>query len=254
MKNILTHAAIVAVVAVSAVVVDRNLQPGQAHRSPDAGQGAGAGVSRTIAEEGSAPTGRMRAVKAKGNSDADYFDLQSKPFAVTQTKAGFSWTEEDGLDPAVVRVLATNSEQEKALLEEQVFTKKRQLIYADAAFSENARKVFEGETEKITLPGFDGQTFEVTIDHTRAIDASSVSGSFTGRIKGALESQVIAAADNDYWSIGIDLDGKHYQIQTRQPGEWHINDIDINKAIAHHGPCGTTGERSPDSVGTPALQ
>ena len=251
MKSLLPHAIIVCLVIGLSVAIDSYLSGNDTAQTVST-TSEGSSKSKASAFSPTEPaTARARPVKAEPDPETIYWELEPQPFEPVKTNAGFSWTAEDGRQPEIIRKLSTNPEMASALEEENTFTSRRQLIYAPADFGEKAQKIYSGEATEITLPGFDGETFKVSIDHITPIDTLNVSGSFTGKIEGATESVVVAASDNDIWSIGIDIDGKHYQIQSRSQGEWIINDVDLHKANQHHGPCGISGDRTTDSVGSP---
>lgn len=251
MKSIIYHCAIVCAVAGLVFILDQ----GQAKAASVPAKGA----ERT---ETSNVTATKPVVvsnnKAQSREQAEplpeetvYYDRKPRPFQVAKTSEGFEWTAENGLDPSVTKELSLNSEMEKALTDEGLFTYRRQLIYPPAGFADTARQVLGGDLEEVTLPGFDGETFKVLIDDTHTIDLDQVSGSFTGTIEGATESLVVAASDKDHWSIGIDVDGQHYQIQNRGHGEWILSDLDVAGLTHAAGACGAADARTTDSVGSP---
>ncbi|MEM9237353.1 MAG: hypothetical protein AAGB14_11285, partial [Verrucomicrobiota bacterium] len=138
-----------------------------------------------------------------GDQPARYWTRTRKPFKAAVEKAGFSWTNEDGTRPEVMRTLANNEVMLRSLEVENASIIRRQLIYAPEDFGELAREIYLDREDRLSLPGFDGELFPVVVRKVVPHDTPEVSGGFIGQIDGIEDSSVVAASERDHWSIGI---------------------------------------------------
>lgn len=206
-------------------------------------------LEQVYTEQSGAPEGK----EYTDHMGTHHWHRQAKPFQVTQQKGHFGWTAEDGLRPEIIRKLANNSEQVISLENENPYTLKRQLVYLDPAFTPQAQAMLDGKQTTITLPGIDGETFSVNINHREhdQVDPSlPVSGAFRGTIEGQGQSVVEGGAFENNWSVGIRTgDGRAFEVLQRGPGEWIISQVDPAAMAAAMDPCGT--DHAPTDVGSP---
>ena len=206
-------------------------------------------LKQVYTEDSGAPAGQ----EYTDHMGTHHWHRIARPFKVTQQKGHFGWTAEDGLRPDVIKTLANNSEQVISLENEAPYTLKRQLVYLDPAFTPQAQAMLDGKQTSITLPGLDGETFTVNINHREhdQVDPSlRVSGAFRGTIEGQGESVVEGGAFENNWSIGIRTgDGRGFEVLQRGPNEWIISQIDTAAMAAAMDPCGT--DHAPNDVGAP---
>ncbi len=202
----------------------------------------------------SSSTDRKQTAQLENGDNITWWKRKPRPFPVTHTSAtGFQWTNIAGKEEAILKELANNTEMLKALKEENVWVKRRQLVYTPASFSTDAKKIYQDELDTIVIPAFDGKELTLVVEPEAIYpqNIETVSGGFAAKIKGVDDSSVIAASENDTWSIGVQDGETHYQIETREPGEWLLTEIDLAEMHKHIGPCLTGAGNSDDAVGTP---
>ncbi len=175
-----------------------------------------------------------------------HWERELKPFPVVKQSERFEWTAVDGRSPEAIQLLANNSDMVEALTHTNLWTKRRQLIYVNPEFANQAQAIYQNERTEIILPGFDGEEFLVKIDSATNF-GDPVTGSFTGTVDGFHDANVVAGSDLNYWSIGIDFEDRHYQIENREEGEWMISEIDLAAMNSHVEPCQV--KRTVDDVG-----
>lgn len=152
-----------------------------------------------------------------------------RPFAVAKETATHQWTTEDARDTNVIRRLAHNDLEYQRMAEENARIQRRQLVYRkDTAAAVMQRARASGETVKqLTLPGFDGQELQFTIDRAD-LAPSWQSGTFTGRLAGKLNSMVTVAFKfgRESFTVLSPDDGIYLQAWPREPGELIITSFD----------------------------
>lgn len=199
-------------------------------------------------------TNLERAATHENGDNITWWERQPRPFPVTHTSSsGFQWTDTASKDEAVLKQLANNTEMLKSLKSENAWVKRRQLVYTPASFSTDAKKIYQNELDTIIIPAFNGMELTLEIDPEAVYpqNIETISGGFVAKIKGIAESNVIAASENDTWSIGVQIGDVHYQIETREPGEWLLTEVDFVEMNKHVGPCLTGAGHSDDTVGPP---
>ena len=152
-----------------------------------------------------------------------------RPFAVAKETMTHQWTTEDARDTNVIRRLAHNDLEYQRMAEENARIQRRQLVYRkDTAAAVMQRARASGETVKqLTLPGFDGQELQFTIDRAD-LAPSWQSGTFTGRLAGKLNSMVTVAFKfgRESFTVLSPDDGIYLQAWPREPGELIITSFD----------------------------
>lgn len=178
--------------------------------------GAGPGQSATNANTGPT-TPPLRA------------GFRLRPFAATNESTVHQWTSEDGMAPDVIEQLAHNELEYQRMIEENSRIKRRQLVYrkdTSAALMQRARLSGESVTQ-LTLPGFDGQEFQIDIDRAD-LEASKQSGTFTGRLTDKPNSLVTLAFKfgREAFTVLSPEDGLFLQGHPREPGEIIVTSFD----------------------------
>ena len=166
-----------------------------------------------------------------------YYELESRPFEVTQSTGNFEWTAADGKSPEVMRILATNPANLGQLTDQNEWTDKRQLVYLTENFKRQADKVFQGKAKSITIPGFDGEELEVSVNMLDFVENGEAS-SFEGTLKDYPDVYVDAARIDGIWAISYSNPGDKflYDYISRQDGELIMNRLDADaQALATHG-------------------
>jgi hypothetical protein len=163
-----------------------------------------------------------------------------RPLAVSQATATHQWTKDDATDPEVIERIAHNPDEFVRMVEENDRIKRRQLVYRQetaAAIVQNARATGE-PVRRLTLPGFNGQEIEVEVTGSD-LAFSGLSGTFTGRLPGKLQSIVTLAFKNnrEAFSISSPEDGLYLEAEPREPGEVIVKAID--PATYATGQCGS---------------
>ena len=163
------------------------------------------------------------------NSSSTSSNFQLRPFAVVKETARHQWTDENGRDTNVIRRLAHNDLEYQRLVEENPRIQRRQLVYRnDTAAAVLQRARLSGEpVQQLTLPGFDGQEFQVTIERAD-LEPSKQSGTFTGQLAGKPGSMVTLAFKfgREAFTIVSPEDGTFLQGHPREPGELIITSFD----------------------------
>ncbi len=165
-----------------------------------------------------------------------YYELESRPFEVTQSTGNFEWTAADGKSPEVMRILATNPSNLGQLTDQNEWTDKRQLVYLTENFKRQADKVFEGKVKSIAIPGFDGEELEVSVNTVGSVE-SGETFFFEGTLKDNPNVYVDAARTDGIWAISYTKPGDKflYDYISRQDGELIINRLDADaQALAIH--------------------
>ena len=155
--------------------------------------------------------------------------FQLRPLAVARETATHQWTAEDARDTNVIRQLAHNDLEYQRMVEENTRIQRRQLVYRkDTAAAVLQRALLTGEpVGQLTLPGFDGQELQFTIDRSD-LELSKQSGSFTGHLAGRPGSLVTLAFKfgREAFTILSSEDGVYLQAHPREPGELIITKFD----------------------------
>ena len=156
-------------------------------------------------------------------------DFELRPFAVATESAAHQWTREDGRDTNVIQRLAHNELEYQRLVEENARIQRRQLVYrkdSAAALLQRARASGAPVTQ-LTLPGFDGQEFQITVDRAD-LATSQQSGTFTGRLADQPSSLVTVAFKfgREAFTILAPDAGLFLQGHPREPGELIITSFD----------------------------
>lgn len=156
-------------------------------------------------------------------------DFQLRPFPVANESTAHQWTSEDGKDTNVIQRLAHNDLEYQRMIEENARIKRRQLVYRkDTAAAMLQRSRLSGEpVTQLTLPGFDGQEFQIAIDRAD-LEASKQSGTFTGRLADKPNSLVTVAFKfgREAFTVMSPDDGMYLQGHPREPGEIIITSFD----------------------------
>lgn len=155
--------------------------------------------------------------------------FQLRPFPIATESTANQWTSEDGTDTNVIQRLAHNDLEYQRMVEENDRIKRRQLVYRkDTAAAILQRSKLSGEpVTQLTLPGFDGQEFQIAIDRAD-LEASKQSGTFTGRLTDKPNSIVTVAFKfgREAFTVMSPEDGTYLQGHPREPGEIIITSFD----------------------------
>ena len=163
----------------------------------------------------------------------------SRPLPVSLREGTHEWTEGDATSPEIIEKIAHNPDEFIRMAEENERIKRRQLVYRNdtvAAMLQRA-KLSGGKIQKITLPGLDGQEFDVEI--TRAdLSPSAQSGSLIGKLAGKPESMVTLAFKfgREAFTILSPEDNLYLQADAREPGEVILKSFDPD--VYASGKCG----------------
>lgn len=142
------------------------------------------------------------------------------------------WTDADGRDPNVIKLLALNPQHHNYLLEQNQVIFRRQLVYRFQTLHrvlQQARSSGEPVTE-LVVPGLDGEEYQVEIRDMH-LEPDARRGSITGTLAGSPDSMVVIAFDGDRESIIVVDPGRHLHLvgEPREPGQIILNLVDPHR-------------------------
>ena len=170
------------------------------------------------------PAARQAEPQAVANSPW----FQTRPFKVALTNGAYEWTAEDGMNPEVIRRMAHNERESQRMLRENDTIYRRQLVYDTQGFQLRAQQAVQSgqSLQHVTLPGLDGQEFEVVVTRTDLKNGGE-QGQIYGQLPGEPNSMVTVAfiADREAFTVISPQDQIYLQAEAREPGEVVVKSI-----------------------------
>lgn len=145
-----------------------------------------------------------------------------RPLAVTRASSGHEWTADDARLPEVIEKISHNPDEFMRMVEENDRILRRQLVYRREPVWHTVEqsKAKSGTIRRLTLPGLDGRELEMEVTRVD-LSPSGLSGTFTGRLPGKLQSLVTLAFERgrEAFTVLSPEDGLYLQGHPREPGE-----------------------------------
>lgn len=139
------------------------------------------------------------------------------------------------MDPRIIEKIAHNPLEYQRMIGENDSIRRRQLVYRKETVPVLVQRTLPAgqPLKSITLPGLDGQEYEVEVTGTDIKNMQA--GSVTGRLKGRFNSMVTVGFANGYESFNIISpdDGLYLVADAREPGEVIVKEIDPAKYGVH---------------------
>lgn len=161
-----------------------------------------------------------------------------RPLPVAIESTNFQWAAADAKATNVIRQLAHNELEYQRMVDENQRIERRQLVYCkDTAAAIVERSRASGVSIKqLTLPGFDGQELQFTIDRAD-LEQSKQAGTFTGRLVNRPNSLVTLAFQlgREAFTVVSPEDGLYLQAFPREPGEMILTSFDPETYLALPG-------------------
>lgn len=188
----------------------------------------GGGIPLTNAVS-SAPPQSMLAANAPRLPVPQFVWFRNRPFAVTKTNGGFSWTAEDGKDTNIIRQLAHNELEYQRMVSENKTIFRRQLVYHSEGFTLLAQQAVQSgqSIQQIMVPGLDGKAWSVAVSKTD-LESGGDRGLLYGKLPDDPDSMVTVAFINDREAFTVVSRQNKFVLQgeAREPGEIVVKSID----------------------------
>lgn len=165
-----------------------------------------------------------------GTTRTEPIPLRDSPqLTPTRQSKWHGWTDADGKDPNVIKLLALNPQHYEYLLEQNQAIFRRQLVYRFQTLHrvlQQAKSSGEPVTE-LVVPGLDGEEYQMEIRDMH-LEPDAHKGSITGTLLGSPDSLVVIAFDGDRESLVVVDPARHLHLmgEPREPGQIILNLVD----------------------------
>jgi hypothetical protein len=162
-----------------------------------------------------------------------YVDFPMNPFPVTIRNSRHEWTQVDARSPKTINQLAHNDFEHIRLTREAAWVERRELVYRKETFRALAEAALaRGEPlVEITLPGFNGEEFAVSINEWKVTtnDDGEKEGWLTGHLMDDPEAEVSLNfhGNREVGSVSSPSFGLHLRYDPREDGQIMVNRINL---------------------------
>jgi hypothetical protein len=162
-----------------------------------------------------------------------YQDFQMHPFPVTRTSEHHRWTGITGRTSKEIDLLAHNDLEKERHEEDNLFVRKRELVYREQSLSDLSRRSKEtGQpVREIVLPGFEGKEYKVAVTsfESQVDDKGVEEGWLKGHLVSDPEAEVLLGYYGHRESGGFSSKklGVSIEFDPREDHQVMVKDIDL---------------------------